>query len=80
MVFNLIGLIVIGAAAGFLATRMMKLDTDVPTTVLIGIGGALIGGLFLRFVLAILGVAGGLIGAFLGSLVLIWLWSQFSKR
>src|SRR5690606_21239142 len=44
-----IGLLIIGAAAGFLATRVMRLNTDVPTTIAIGVFGALIGGLALRF-------------------------------
>ena len=50
-------LIIIGAAAGFLAARVMKLNTDIPTTVAIGIFGALIGGLALRFLIAALGAA-----------------------
>ncbi|MDO8883001.1 MAG: GlsB/YeaQ/YmgE family stress response membrane protein, partial [Pseudotabrizicola sp.] len=40
----IIALIIIGAAAGFIATRMMKLETDVLTTIAIGVFGALIGG------------------------------------
>ncbi len=48
-------LIIIGAAAGFVATRVMKLNTDIPTTVAIGVFGALIGGLVLRLLLASLG-------------------------
>ncbi len=45
---NLIALVIVGAAAGFLATRFMKLETNVLTTVSIGILGALFGGLVLR--------------------------------
>ena len=41
-------LIVIGAAAGFLATRFMRVQTDVPTTIAIGIGGFGKGGEFNR--------------------------------
>ena len=39
-----VALIVIGAAAGFLATRLMRIEADIPTTMLIGIVGALVGG------------------------------------
>ena len=78
--FSIIWLIIIGAAAGFLATRMMKLNTDIPTTILIGVGGALIGGLLLRFLLAVMGAAAGLIGAILGALALIWMWEQFGGK
>lgn len=70
-------LVIIGAAAGFLATRFMKVQTDVPTTILIGIGGALIGGLVLRILLTVTGALAGLVGAVLGAMVLIWLWKTY---
>lgn len=73
----LIALIIIGAAAGFLATRLMKLNTDVPTTIVIGVGGALIGGFLLRFLLVVTGWMAGFIGAVLGAVVLIWLWKTY---
>jgi uncharacterized membrane protein YeaQ/YmgE (transglycosylase-associated protein family) len=72
-------LIIIGAAAGFVATRVMKLNTDVPTTIAIGVFGALIGGLMLRLLLASLGAAPGFIGALLGAFLLIWLWKIFMR-
>ncbi|MGB1179673.1 MAG: GlsB/YeaQ/YmgE family stress response membrane protein [Lentibacter algarum] len=64
-------LIIIGAAAGFLATRMMRLETDIVTTMAIGIAGALIGGFLLRFLLSVMGMLGGLIGAVMGALLVI---------
>lgn len=70
-------LIIIGAAAGFLATRMMGVEADIPTTVAIGIAGALIGGLVLRFVVALTGFAAGLVGAVLGAMVLIWAYKTY---
>lgn len=73
-------LIIIGAAAGFLATRMMKLQTDIITTMAIGIAGALIGGFLLRFLLAVMGMLGGLIGAVMGALLVIWVWQKYFKR
>lgn len=74
-------MIIIGAAAGFLATRMMKLETDIPTTIVIGIGGALVGGLLLRGLLMITGWMAGFVGAVLGAMALIWLWKTYiSKR
>ena len=33
---HIIGLIIIGAAAGFLATRLMKVEADILTTIAIG--------------------------------------------
>lgn len=41
---GLVFLLIIGTAAGFLATRVMRIEADVPTTVVIGMAGALIGG------------------------------------
>ncbi len=72
-------LIIIGAAAGFLATRIMRLNTDVPTTVAIGIFGALIGGFALRALTMMLGALAGFVGAVLGALALIWLWKTYLR-
>ena len=74
---TIIYLVIIGAAAGFLATRMMRLETDILTTMLIGILGAIVGGLVLQVLLAMLGMFAGLIGAVLGALVLIWLYQTY---
>ncbi|MGB4826141.1 MAG: GlsB/YeaQ/YmgE family stress response membrane protein [Paracoccaceae bacterium] len=72
-------LMIIGAAAGFLATRVMRVNTDVPSTVAIGVFGALIGGFALRFLLVALGAAAGFVGAFVGALLLIWLWQTYVR-
>lgn len=72
-------LVIIGAAAGFLATRLMKVSTDIPTTIAIGVGGALIGGLTLRFLLMLTGWAAGFIGAVLGAMLLIWAWKTYIR-
>ena len=70
-------LLIIGAAAGYIATRIMDLDTSVPVTIAIGVIGALIGGLVLTMLLAIMGMAAGFVGAILGALQLIWLWQTY---
>ncbi|MEX0366558.1 MAG: GlsB/YeaQ/YmgE family stress response membrane protein [Ruegeria sp.] len=75
-----IALIIIGAAAGFLATRLMRIEADIPTTMLIGIVGALIGGLILRTLLAVMGALSGFVGAVLGALLVIWLWQTYIRR
>lgn len=74
-----IWLIIVGAAAGFLATRMMKMETGILPTIAIGIGGALIGGLVIRFLLAVTGLLGGLVGAILGALLLIWVYQTYLR-
>jgi uncharacterized membrane protein YeaQ/YmgE (transglycosylase-associated protein family) len=77
---SIVFLIIIGAAAGFLATRFMQVQTDVPTTVLIGVAGALIGGFLLRFLIAMTSWLAGLVGAILGAMLLIWLWRTYVQR
>ena len=72
-------LIVFGAAAGFIATRVMKVQTGILPTIAIGIFGALIGGLVVRFLVVITGAAAGFVGAILGAVLLIWLWKKISE-
>jgi uncharacterized membrane protein YeaQ/YmgE (transglycosylase-associated protein family) len=76
----IVALIIIGAAAGFLATRFMRVQTDVPTTILIGVAGALIGGVVLRLLITLTGWMAGLVGAILGAMLLIWLWKTYFRR
>lgn len=76
----IVWLIIIGAAAGFIATRLMNIETNMITTIAIGIGGALIGGLVLRTLLAILGWAAGFVGAILGAILLIWIWDTYIRK
>lgn len=73
-------IIIIGAAAGFFATRLMKLQTDLVSTIALGILGAIVGGLILRFLLMMSGVVAGFIGAVLGAMLLIWLWQRFGPK
>ncbi|MCA3444330.1 MAG: GlsB/YeaQ/YmgE family stress response membrane protein [Rhodobacter sp.] len=73
-------IVIVGAAAGFLATRFMRLQTDVPTTIVIGIVGALVGTLALRLLVAITGWLAMFAGAVLGAMLVIWLWRTFVRR
>jgi uncharacterized membrane protein YeaQ/YmgE (transglycosylase-associated protein family) len=73
-------LIIVGIAAGFLATRLMQIEADVPTTIAIGVAGALIGGLLLRSIVALTSWAAGLFGAVLGAMALIWLYKTYIAR
>ncbi len=77
---SIIALIIIGAAAGFIATRAMRIETDILSTIAIGVLGALIGGLTLRILLTITGWMAGFVGAVLGAMVLLWLWRQYGPR
>ncbi|TCP40572.1 GlsB/YeaQ/YmgE family stress response membrane protein [Rhodovulum marinum] len=77
---SILFLIIIGAAAGFLATRLMRVEADIPTTMAIGIFGALIGGLVLRFLLVLSGFAAGFVGAVLGAMLLVWLYQTYIQN
>lgn len=70
-------LLIIGTAAGFIATRVMKLEAGLLTTVAIGILGAIIGGMVLRFLVALTSIAAGFVGAVLGAALLIWVWRTY---
>ncbi len=70
-------LMIVGAAAGFLATRVMKIETGIPATIAIGVGGALIGGVLIRFLLEITGWMAGFVGAVLGAMFLLWIWKTY---
>lgn len=72
--------VVIGAAAGYVGTRLLKIDMPLPQTIALGIVGALIGGLALRVLLAVLGVAAGFIGAILGVAVLVYLYKRYIEK
>ena len=73
-------ILIIGAAAGFLATRLMRVQTDVPTTIALGMAGAVVGWVALRFLVSITGWVAAFVGAVLGSMLLIWLWRTYGPR
>ena len=73
-------LLIVGAAAGFLATRMMRMQTDIPTTIAIGVGGAIVGALVIRVLAELAGWMSGFVGAVLGALVLLWIWKTYIAR
>ncbi|MCA0872707.1 GlsB/YeaQ/YmgE family stress response membrane protein [Seohaeicola saemankumensis] len=77
---SIVGLIIIGAAAGFLATRLMRIEADIITTMVIGMTGALLGGLILRALLTMMGAMSGFVGAVLGALLVIWVWQKYLRR
>lgn len=77
---SIVLLFIIGAAAGLIATRMMRIEANLVTTIAIGVLGALIGGLVLRFLLTVTGWMAGFVGAVLGAMLLIWLWRQYGAK
>jgi uncharacterized membrane protein YeaQ/YmgE (transglycosylase-associated protein family) len=76
--------LIVGAAAGFLAVRMMGLQVNALITVAIGVLGAIFGGIILRalFVLFIgaTSVLSLFVGGLLGAIALIWIYQRFFGR
>lgn len=73
-------LVIVGIAAGYIATKVMRVEANMIQTIAIGIVGALIGGFLLRMVLALSGWAFGILGAVLGAMALIWLWKTYGPK
>ena len=73
----MLALFIVGAAAGLIATRLMRIETDLVSTIAIGVLGALAGSMILRFIVMITSWAAGFLGLVLGAMALIWLWSRF---
>lgn len=77
---GVIYVVLVGAVAGYLATRIMRVQTDPLTTIGIGIAGALVGGFILQGVLTVMGLLGGIIGAVIGAFVVIWVYQVIQRR
>jgi uncharacterized membrane protein YeaQ/YmgE (transglycosylase-associated protein family) len=75
----LIWLLVVGVAAGFLATRLLKVDLDTPSTIALGVIGALVGALVLRGLTLLVGFAASVVGALLGALLVVWAWKTWFR-
>lgn len=69
--------LIIGVAAGFLASRFMKVNLGLAPTIAIGVLGALAGGAILRLGMAAFGMLGGFVGAVLGAMAVLWLYQQY---
>ncbi len=76
--------LIVGAAAGFLAVRLMGLQVNALVAVAIGVLGAIFGGIILRalFVLFIgaSSVLSLFVGGLLGAIALIWIYQRFFGR
>lgn len=75
----LVALLIVGVAVGFLATRILKVNLDTPSTIALGVLGALIGSILLRALTMLAGIGAGFVGALMGALVLIWAWKTYAK-
>ena len=74
-----IWLLIVGVAVGFLASRILRVNLDTPSTIALGVLGALIGGIVLRALVMFAGIGAGFVGALLGALLLIWAWKAWIR-
>lgn len=72
-------MIVIGAAAGLVATKLMGVDLGLLPTISVGVIGALLGGVVLRFLLTMMGPVAALVGGVLGAMALLWLYQRYGN-
>jgi uncharacterized membrane protein YeaQ/YmgE (transglycosylase-associated protein family) len=69
-------LVVVGALAGVFATRLMRMNTDLPTAMVIGVLGAFAGAMGFRFLVTSASWVGAFVLALIGSLLLLWIWQK----
>ena len=72
-------LMIVGVAVGFLATRILKVDLDTPSTIALGVLGALIGGVVLRSLIMLAGIGAGFFCCLFGAMCLICSWKTWIR-
>lgn len=70
-------ILVLGAAAGFIATKYLDMDVKLPIAIGVGILGAFIGVIVLYILIFVLGALYVLIGAALGGLGAVWAYQRY---
>lgn len=82
MEMGLIGLLIVGAIAGWLATTVLKKEGyGLWANLVIGILGAFIGGWLFRLIgFDAWGIVANLIVAFIGALILLWVIDFLKKK
>ena len=78
---SLIGAIIIGIAAGWIAEQVMGRKHGILTNLIVGVVGALLGAFIANAMgIAFAGFWGSLLVSALGAIVLLWIVSLFRKR
>ncbi|MFV0472752.1 MAG: GlsB/YeaQ/YmgE family stress response membrane protein [Pikeienuella sp.] len=72
-------LILVGLAAGLIASKVMKVELSLVETLALGVLGALVGGFALRLLLAASSVLLALVGAVAGACLMIWLYRRWNS-
>lgn len=72
--------LLVGAAAGLIATRLMRVEAGLAQTIALGVLGAAVGLGLMRLFLATAPMASGLVGAIIGACAVIWAWRMWRGR
>ena len=72
--------LILGALAGWVATRLMGMRTDPVTTLALGFLGALVGAMGLRLLLSVVQWGATLAAAVAGAVLVVWLWRVLVER
>ena len=78
-IMAILWLIIMGAAGGFVATRLMRFDSSAPATIAIGVVGAILGSFVFSTIAAIASTLASIAGAIIGAALLIWLWKNYAR-
>ena len=76
-----IGLLIIGALAGWIAERALNRDDGLLTNILVGIAGSFVGGTLAgMFGAHYYGFFGNLVVATLGAILILWIFGRVRQR
>ncbi|MEM0977918.1 MAG: GlsB/YeaQ/YmgE family stress response membrane protein [Pseudomonadota bacterium] len=74
-------ILIIGAAAGYFATRIYNIDANIPMTVAVGVLGAILGYFLLRVIGFLIATGGGVlsmfVGGVLGAMLLVYIYKTY---
>lgn len=80
MLLLVLGVMIGGIAAGFVATRLLRIEADLLTTAAIGVLGTIGGILAVRFLVAGLTLFGWIAAALAGAFLVSWLYKIYVAR
>jgi uncharacterized membrane protein YeaQ/YmgE (transglycosylase-associated protein family) len=73
--------LIIGAAIGYVATKVMKIEANIFVTIAIGVIGAILGMLLLRTLAAVIALGSGIVPMFVGgvggALIILWIYKTY---
>lgn len=80
MLLLVLGVMIGGIAAGFVATRLLRIEADLLTTAAIGVLGTIGGILAVRFLVVGLTLFGWIAAALAGAFLVSWLYKIYVAR